>query len=138
MGFRALIQHNFWLKLFSLLLATLAWFVIQLETERDLQFGQRLLPGLDRRESLKVAVTVLTQPGDSRIFKVKPEFAIVTVAAEGAVLREISRKNVKAYVDLTEATPAPDMEYLVKLHVPSGVSILNWSPFSVRVEQLSP
>ena len=94
---------------------------------------------IERR--FKVAVRVLTQPGDSRVFKLTPDEVVVTLTAEPGVLRELSAKNVKAYVDFTETHSAEPLSRAVQLHVDSewpsfrGVSV---TPRTVDAEEVSP
>ena len=137
MLFRDLIQNNFWLKLLSIALATVIWFVIR--SSQDLSFGATPVLNPSVQETAALPVTVLTHPADARIFKITPERVVVTVTGESAVLRKYSRKDYRAYVDLSElGAREPNAEELVKIHLPPEVVLLKTAPQAVRIEQVSP
>ncbi|MDB6029547.1 MAG: YbbR family protein [Verrucomicrobiales bacterium] len=138
MALREYILNHFWLKLFSLLAATLLWFWIQTGIQNDHKLGPNPFVNFTSRESVPVTVTVLTPPGDARVFKVDPEKVHVTITGEAAVLNELSKKELKAYADLTDLKNSEDDERLVHLHVPSGVTVIKVSPAVVKIQQVSP
>jgi len=136
---REFIQHNFWLKLISLVLAVIIWFMIQLGIQSDFKLTQNPITNPIIQESLALPLQVLTQPGDARVFQVAPREVTITITGEAAVLREISKRDYKAYVDLTLIHHnEPMMTEKVRLHVPSGVTVMAVSPQAVKVEQVSP
>ncbi len=138
MALRDYILNHFWLKLFSLLAAVLIWFWIQQGIETDRKIGPNPFVNFTSRESVPVNVTVLTPPGDARVFKVVPAQVYVTITGEAAVLNELTRKELKAYVDLTDLKRNEDDERKVQLHVPSGVTVIRISPQAVKIQQVSP
>jgi YbbR domain-containing protein len=133
MVLRELIQRNFWLKLLSLVLAVVAWVMIR--GSEDLSVAQTPILNPVINETAAVPVNVLDQPRDGRIFKITPETVSITVTAESALLRKFTRKDYKAYVDLTE-TRNPNPEEEVKMHVPAGVTVLKVVPRVVTIEQI--
>lgn len=137
MSLRAFIQHNFLLKVFSLLLATLIWFAIDFwkDSGRELPTP---ITNPQTKQNLRLQVRVLKQPGDTRIFKVNPEDVVVEVAGEAALLRDVNQYNIPAYVDLTSARSSRETNHQVKLDMPNGVTLINVSPRAVNVEQLPP
>src|SRR4051794_37353743 len=98
MALRDYILNHLWLKVFSLVSATLLWFWIQTGIQNDHKLGPNPFVNFTSRESVSVAVTVLTPPGDARVFKVVPEKVYVTITGEAAVLNELTKKELKAYV----------------------------------------
>jgi YbbR domain-containing protein len=139
MSVREFVRHNFWLKLFSLILATLIWFVTKLGfIKKEISLGQNTIVNLATREFAQLPVTVVRQPGDPRAFKVTPENVSVTLTGEAAVLRELSRREITIYVDMTAAQPAEGPTQRLKLHVPSGVTVVRVAPVAVQIETLSP
>ena len=139
MSLRRLIQENFWLKLFSLMLAIVIWFFVRFGSQTDVGFGQNPITNPIIEESIPVPVYVVTQPGDARIFKVSPEYVHITTMGESAILKKYTpRRDYKAYVDLAEIRKNEAPEHEVRLHVPNGVTVLNVAPRVVTVEQVSP
>ncbi len=137
MSRRSLILHNFWLKLFSLLLASLIWIFIRYRNKSDLDLRQTSVVNLTTRDSMHLPVTVMLTPGDERVFKINPKEVFVSVAGESAVLNELLRKDFKAYVDLTDVRHE-ESSYRVRMHVPVGVTVLRIVPLAVNVEQNLP
>ncbi|MBA4149517.1 MAG: hypothetical protein H0X66_15500 [Verrucomicrobia bacterium] len=136
MTFRRLVQENFWLKLFSVILAIGLWFIIRVDIQSGPSLPQTPVTNPILRV-LELSVYVLTDPADAQIFKISPEKVAVTVTGESAVLRRFTGEDFKAYVDLTTIqTIQTNME--VRLHVPAGVTILNVLPRAVDLERVSP
>ena len=137
MAFREYILSHFWLKLFSLLAAVLLWVWIQtgIQTDHRINSSSFINPG---REVVQVSVTVLSPPGDARVFHVVPEKVDVTITGESAVLNDLTKRELKAYVDLTDLKKNEEDERRVELHVPTGVTVIRISPLVVKVEQVSP
>src|SRR5687767_8004826 len=117
MALRDIIEYNFWFKLLAVALATVIWFVIR--GSQDLSGGQPVfLNPLQENET--IPVTVLTHPADARIYQITPKTVMITVTGERAVLQKYSKKDYRAYVDLTESrNKEPSIEETVKIHVPS-------------------
>jgi YbbR domain-containing protein len=137
MSLRDLILHNFWLKLFSLLLATLIWFAVRYGIETNFQPTNPITNPI-QQTSYRLAISVLTQPGDSRIFKLTPETVFVTVNAEAAILREVSTNEFHAYVDLTTIRHNERFPVKIHLHSPDGLNVIEVRPLTTLVEQISP
>ncbi|MEO7297403.1 MAG: CdaR family protein [Verrucomicrobiota bacterium] len=137
MSLRAFIQHNFWLKLFALLLATLIWFAIHFWIEGGNR--QPLNPITNRiTREIRLPVRVMARSSDGRIFKVEPEEVAVTVTGESALLTTLTLQNMAAFVDLASMRSARETNQLVKLNSPGGVTVVNISPRAVNVELLPP
>jgi YbbR domain-containing protein len=136
MSLRRLIQENFGLKLFSLVLAVLIWFFIKYEG--DVAFGRTPFTNFVSEDYSRIPIFVLTQPGDARVFKISPEMVDITVTAESAVLRRFYRRDFKVYLDLTNIRDGEPPSQELRVHVPPGVTVLNVLPRAVTVEQVSP
>jgi len=137
MSLRALILHNFWLKLFSLLLATLIWFAIHFWIESGNRQPTNPITNPLTREFMRLPVRVLAQPGDTRVFKIDPDEVVVSLTGEDAVLRDLSPKNFSAFVDLTNIRSSRETNQQVKLDIPSGVTA-EIVPRTVNVELVTP
>ena len=135
---RQFIQHNFWLKLFSLMLAIVIWFSIKYGIQADINFGQNPVTNPVIDESRAMPVLVLTQPGDARIFNVIPETVRISFTGEAAILRKYrTSHDFKAYIDLTEPRKN-EKDQEIRIDVPTGVTVLRVVPRSAIVEQVSP
>lgn len=138
MSLRDFIQHNFWLKLFSLLLATLVWFLVHLVIESGHPRPANPIINPVSIEYYRQPVRVLKQPGDARIFKVEPNEVIVKLTGDDAVMRDISPDNVSVFVDMAKSRSAHETNQQVKLDIPSGVTVMDVVPRTVNVEAVTP
>ena len=137
MALRSFILHNFWLKLFSLLLSTLIWFAIHFWIESgNPQPASPIVDPVSR--PFRLPVRVLTQPGDARVFKVDPDQVIVKVTGEAAVMRDLAPKDLSVFMDMTNSRSAHETNQQVRLDIPSGVILMDVVPRAVNVEQVSP
>ena|SRR5687768_10384872 len=138
MSLRTFIQHNFWLKLFSLLLATLIWFAIQhFWIESGNRQPSNPITNPIARQLFRLPVRVLTKPGDDRVFKVDPKEVSVSITGEAAVLREVTPRNIFVYVDVGNIRSARETNQQVKVDVPKEI-MAEVVPRTVNVEQVSP
>ena len=137
MSLRRLVQENFWLKLFSVILAVALWFIIRVGIESEPMVAQNPVTNPILRTAVELPVHVMTDPADGRIFKTFPETVSVTLTGEAAILNKFKTEEFKAYLDLTSSGPLQtNME--VRLHVPIGVSVWSVLPRAVEVERVSP
>lgn len=133
MSLRAFIQHNFWLKLFSLLLATLIWFAIHFWVESGNRQPANPITNPIARQLFRLPVNVLTKPGDDRVFKVDPKEISVSITGEAAVVRDVTSKNIFVYVDVANIRSARETNQQVKVDVPKEI-IAEVVPRTVNVE----
>jgi hypothetical protein len=136
MSFRTFIQHNFWLKLFSLLLATLIWFAINFWIQSGVRTPESPIVNFSTKQFVR-PVRILTQPGDTRVFKVEPTEIALTVVGEDAVLRDIRAQHISVFVDLANVRSSHQTNQQVKLDIPSGVTAIRVEPRTVNVEEVS-
>ena len=138
MSLRAFIQHNFWLKLFSFVLATLIWFAIHFGIKGDFKLPQNAITTPSTREFSRRPVRILTRSGDNRVFRVEPDQVFVRVTGEAAVLRELSPQNIAVFVDLANVRSARETNQRVRLDIPVGVTVITIAPRAVNIEQTYP
>ncbi len=88
------ILRNFWLKVFSLALATAIWLGIHfnLQSDRELSISHINF------NSIRVPVGIVTTEGDKRVFKVTPSEVVAFAIADEAALK----RGIRVYVDLTD------------------------------------
>lgn len=136
MTLRHLFFHNFWLKLLSLALAAVIWSSIKRIQDSTTAPQSPVLNPTQRQ--IRLAVDVLAQGGDARIFKISPAAVMVTIHGEDAVLRKYTDRDFRAYIDLTRVRPSELPTQEVRIHSPSGVTVRTVAPQAVAVEQISP
>ena len=126
MPLRPFIFENLWLKVFSLILATLIWFAIQSN-----QLPQNLFS--PRAQELRCPVNVMVPPGNPTAFKVEPGVVLVKLRADEAVLKKLSSETIHAYVTITDA-PSLNHLFRVQVIVPRDVTLKEVVPNEVSVK----
>jgi len=135
-----LIRRNFWLKLFSVALATVIWLAIHYGIRNEVSIGQLNLYGLLTPKYIRVPVAVVTPIGDARVFRITPSEVVVVAVGEENELRKATRKSIRVYVDLTNFHSRQSAMEDVHADVPPeiNVNVHAISPQTVAVEQISP
>jgi YbbR domain-containing protein len=128
-GLRHLIFHDFWLKLLSLVLATLIWFLIHLAIQKQVS---PLTLTANERKFAKLPVMVMFAAEDVRTFKVKPSEVEVTVQGDDKILKNLQARDIRVMVDLT-GIEAAHLRKRVELTSPPGVAHAFATPQEVEV-----
>jgi hypothetical protein len=131
MWLRALLVEHFWLKLFSLLLATLVWMAVNANIDR-----QTVSREFDARETttnfIARPVLILTDSGAHPPMRVEP--STVDIAVRGGVtdIGRLDPLDIRAFVRIPER---PDFEGTVAVYVqlPKEAALVMVSPSIVRV-----
>ena len=126
---RHLIFHDFWLKLFSLVLAILIWFIIHLALQKEV--SPLSLPASERRFP-NLPVMVMFAAEDVRTFKVKPSEVEVIVQGEAKILKNLQGRDIRVMVDLT-GIEAAHLRKRVEVTPPPGVARVIAAPQEVEV-----
>ena len=130
---RNLIFRDFWLKLFSLILALGVWKVVSEAVHSNVPPSSvTSAMKLDKVFS-DVKILVVSSAADVRNFKVHPEQVEVTFRGENQFLTNISAADIRAIVDLTGVGAARDLSKRVEVSVPAGVTLLRVMPEEVQV-----
>ena len=123
---RNLVLEDFWLKLFSLLLAVLLWLTVTFASRKD--------PGIDQRVLSKMLpVTILASTEDVHNFRVSPSEVAVTVQGNPKTLQNLQTNDIRAIVDLTGVGAARELRKRVEVSVPAGVTHMRVMPEEVQV-----
>ena len=122
---RNLIFQDFWLKLFSLVLAVLVWLTVTFASQKDVRTDERVLSNLP--------VTIFSATEDVRNFTVSPNEVQVTLQGDAKTLQNMQSKDIRARVDLTGVTTAHDLHKRVEVSLPAGVAYRRVAPEEVRV-----
>jgi hypothetical protein len=130
MSLRSLILHNFWLKLFSIALATVIWLAIHYSIHDE---ANTLTPSY-----VLVPVSVKTAPGDRRVFRITPDEVVVTAVGKDPALFQDIQKQIRVNLDLTSFTGTDAISEKLRAEAPPQVIVLEILPTSVEVQQVSP
>lgn len=132
----SIISHNFWLKFFSIALATVIWLAIHYGIRNEFSISQLNINNLLAQEYIKVPVSVVVPSGDNRVFRITPNDVVVIAVGEKTALRKAAQKSIRAYVDLTSLAPGQGAMEEVHAEVPPDINVLEVSPATVSVEQI--
>lgn len=134
---RNLIMRDLWLKLFSLGLAILTWFIVSAAVyEKPASAAAALAANLRSEEQtyVNIEVQVLSTAADVRSFKVDPSVVAVTVRGETNVLDSLLARDIHALVDLTGIEAAPrGLRKRIEVTTPAGVTLVRVVPSEVDV-----
>lgn len=122
------ILSNFWLKFFSVVLATVIWLAIHFGIRNELTISQLNI------NYIRVPITTVSSEGDKRVFKINPPEVTVFAVGNKAALR----KGIRAYVDLTDMRTRQTDAEEVHAEAPPEINVLAINPATVSVEQVSP
>jgi len=131
MSLRSFIAHNFWLKVFSLILASLIWFAMQ--------SNQSLFAPRRKTREFHCTVGLLTppSPGSRPVYGLEPGAVTVKVRGEEAALKKLDPATILAYVRLPEVTSLTRL-LRVEVVVPREVTFEEVAPDQVSLKTLNP
>ncbi len=124
MPLRPLFLDHLWLKVFSLILATLIWLTIHANLNRDTRE--------ETRHFDHVPVGLLSEPAEDRAFVVDPDHVSVTVKGPKAIIDGLV--EIHAYVELASHAGNTG-NYTVEALTPAGVTVVHFAPRTVFVRQ---
>jgi len=133
MSLRTLILHNFWLKLFSIALATVIWLGIHYSIHDESNMNQSLTP-----QYIRVPVTVRTNPGDKQVFRITPDEVVVTAVGKDPTLFQATQREIRVNLDLTGFKGTESTSEKLKAYAPGDIIVLEILPSSVEVQRVSP
>jgi hypothetical protein len=133
-----LIFKNFWLKFFSVALATVIWFGIHFGIHNEISVSELDLSSRQAEELIRVPVTILSVPGDTRSFRITPAAVLVVATGEKNALRQAADKDIRAYVNLGNFRVAYSPNEEIHVDHPPEITVREVSPQTVAVEQLQP
>jgi hypothetical protein len=153
MSLRRFIEHNYWLKLFSLVLATLIWFIIRPLAIQTGNRGEKIriqqptflqTSGTLTGSFSRLPVVVLSSAADPRSFRIEPPEVSVEVSADKEVMKDLLARDIQVLVDLTDllVTRPPGqftnaLARKLTVNTPPGVALVRVEPSAVRIERLS-
>ncbi len=129
-----LVFKDLWLKLFSLALAALIWFTVNIAIQNQLTPSAAIpLTRTEHRTFANLPVLVVSSAQDSRSASVNPKEVEVTVEGDAKILRSLYNRDIRVFVDLTGIEAAHDLRKRVEVSTPAGVTHVTADPPEVQV-----
>lgn len=127
------ISNNFWLKLFSLVLATLIWFVIS-SNFRSAETPVNIAPFSPMGTKDFRRPVVVMMPGKNvQPFQVDPSEVTVKVLGEQSTLAKLREDDIEVYINLMNVQN-PQGSFRVDVSAPRDVTIQQTWPAHVYVK----
>jgi hypothetical protein len=132
---RNLVVHDFWLKLFSLGLAFLIWYIVRPAAYKNEASPVAALVNAAAPEQIfpTVPVIIMSTAADVHDFKVSPNQVSVTVSGDARRLSEIHANDIRALVDLTGVEAARGLRKRIEITTPAGITLVRVVPEEVEV-----
>jgi YbbR domain-containing protein len=130
MSARALILNNFWLKVFSLALATILWMAIHWSLRTVSSEPQ---PRAPEKDAFPRPIMLMTAPDDHQAYVVEPLAVNVKVSGDADVIKKLNLNDIQVYVDLTDVHVVHGA-FPVKYKLPRNVTLQQLWPSHVHVE----
>ena len=135
--------RDFWLKLFSLMLAVLIWLTVWLFAIRKEVSPTTALSHdrLEERTFYNIPVLVMSAAADVRDFKVSPSEVTIKVRGEASKMQELETKlrddpqarEIRALVDLTGIEPVQGMRKRIAVTTPADITFESVEPDQVEI-----
>ena len=132
---RHLFFHDFWLKLFSVVLAVALWVIVYVDKERKEVAPAPLAQAPTDRKFYNLPGIIMSSAEDVRAFKVTPEEVAVTLQGEREAILKLQSKDIRVLVDLTGVEAARDLTKRVEISTPPGFTVVQVTPKEVRIVQ---
>ena len=131
------ILNNFRWKIGALTLSIFVWFLIQFAISKGYQPNESPLTDLRERTFSEQPVFVLTAPDNTQAFHLTPAKVEITIRATAIGLSRLAKSEVKAFVDLADATNVVSeiKEVFARTPVGTEISSIKVKPPSVTVER---
>jgi YbbR domain-containing protein len=132
---RNLVLDDFWLKLFSFVLAVLTWFTVRSMATQKEGLAMSTHPNAPVRQIQisNLPVVILSSAEDVRSFHVSPSAVEVTVQGDAKTLSTLQSKDIRVLVDLTGIGDAHDLRKRIEVSTPAGVTYVKVDPEEVQV-----
>ena len=138
MSARDAILQNFWLKLFSLVLATMIWFAIYGAQNQLPLRPDRPLLGTTTREFRQVPITVMKAAADLRAFRVEPNVLDVTVSGPLAKVQALTPHQLEVFINLTDVSDTVGQTKKILVHVPPDFTVVKVSHTEANITSVTP
>jgi YbbR domain-containing protein len=126
MPLRALIFDHVWLKMFSLVLATLIWLAVWTNLRNEPIFKD------DLRTFVNRPIGVLVDSPERAQVSVIPERATVTVRGPGNLLLGLKEDDINVFVRVPSKLPLSG-DLPVHVYVPAGTAVAVVTPITATI-----
>jgi YbbR domain-containing protein len=133
MPVRELILNNFWLKLFSLVLAVMIWLAIRGNIRTELAGGQNPFR-LPANDQFARPIMLMTAANDHQAYVVDPLSVNVKVTGDSDALKKLNPNDIQVYVRLTDVMVVHGAFPVEVKPLPPNVSLQTVWPSHVHVE----
>jgi YbbR domain-containing protein len=132
---RTLLLQDFWLKLFSLVLAILIWLTVSFAIHKEVSPTTALTSAnSEERTYYNIPVYLMSTAADVRDFKVSPSVVAVKVRGETRRLKDLQAREIRALIDLTGIESAPrGLTKRIEVTTPAGITFVHVIPVEVEV-----
>lgn len=128
---RNLVVNDFWLKLFSLVLAVLIWLTVDFSIHKEISPWAALIGHSTDETVLPVHVSI---PGmGARTVTVAPTDVEVTLRGDPKLLKNIGANDIQAQVNLTDVESASGLRRPVEIVLPAGIAYTQVKPAEVEI-----
>jgi len=133
MKLRDAILNNFWLKVFSLLMATMIWFAVQSNLPADTRNLQNPFQSFEARDLVR-PVVITTSASNQTVFSINPSEVRVTFRVDKTISKRLKATDIQAYIDLTDPRQV-NGTFPIKINAPRrGISDIDVWPQNAHVE----
>ena len=98
---RHIFLHDFWLKLFSVVLATALWAIVFVDTQSKELAPVPQVQSPVERPLYNLPVIIMSAAEDVHAYKVIPDVVTVTVQGEKEAIQKLQPKDIRVLLDLT-------------------------------------
>ena len=131
MNLRTVFLHNFWLKFFSVIVATLIWLAVDANLRKESPLGRFTSANINRK-FLRRPVLVMTGAGEHPSLALEPGDVSVLVRGPASVLGNLKEQDVQVFLDLQGRRELAG-RFRVVVHAPPGVTEVIAFPEHVTV-----
>ena len=131
MSLRTIFLHNFWLKVFSVLVSTLIWLTVDANLKKELPL-ERFASGEVNRKFPHRPVLVMTGAGEHPALALEPSDVSVRVRGPAATVGNLREEDVQVFLDL-QGHRELSGEFRIIVHAPPGVTEVYAVPETVTV-----
>jgi YbbR domain-containing protein len=128
-----LVLRDFWLKLFSFVLASLVYFIVNIAIKKDISPANLSLVATDQVVLHDLPIIVLSTAQDVPSFTVTPQSAMVTLQGDTAALRNVHRQDIRLLVDLTDKGTIKETRRRIEVSTPAGIARVKVDPEEVQL-----
>jgi hypothetical protein len=126
---RSYLLYNSWIKVGSLLLATLIWLAIHYRImgpyERPVTHFLPRLP-----------ITVLADARNTNAFQVVPSEVVAVVRGPARLVERLNENDIEVFVNVTGKENPSSPTHRVEVVAPKGVEVIRTSPTHVIVQRV--